>query len=89
MAVSFIDFKEQFRGTAYEIDVAADEDKIRRILQLKDEKDVLILGHNYMRPLIYGLSDDEAKGDSLALSRHAAKAQPRAIWVDAIRVVSD
>ncbi len=46
MAATFIEFKEQFRGTAYEIDVAADEDKIRRILQLKDEKDVLILGHN-------------------------------------------
>ena len=89
MAVTLASFREQFRGTAYEIDVAANEDKIRRILQLKAEKNVLILGHNYMRPMIYSLSDDEAKGDSLALSRHAAKTDCPIILFDGVRFMAE
>ena len=89
MAVTLASFREHFRGTAYEIDVAANEDKIRRILQLKEEKNVLILGHNYMRPMIYSLSDEAARGDSLALSRYAAETDCPIILFDGVRFMAE
>jgi quinolinate synthase len=57
------------------LEFLARRDQIRRILELRDEKDALILGHNYMIPLVYQLSDEAARGDSLALSRYAAQAE--------------
>ena len=53
--------------------------------QLKEEKNVLILGHNYMHPLVFGLSDDRARGDSLALARHAAETTCPVILMDGVR----
>ena len=89
MVVGFSAYRETFRGTAYEIDVAANEDKISRILQLKREKNVVILGHNYMNPLIYGLSDEGARGDSLALARHAARTDCPIILFDGVRFMAE
>jgi len=43
-----------------------------QINQLKKEKNALILGHNYMEPALY-YSIPDIKGDSLELSRQAAK----------------
>jgi len=89
MKVDFDLYRKKFRSTAYELDVVANESKIRRILQLKEEKNVLILGHNYMRPLIYGLSEDGARGDSLALARHAAKTDCPIILFDGVRFMAE
>ena len=62
MSVSLEFYRESFRNTEYEVDVAANAEKVRRILQLKEEKNVLILGHNYMHPLVFGLSDESGSG---------------------------
>jgi len=44
------------------------------ILQLKKERNAVILGHNYMEPALYHFIPDY-KGDSLELSRKAAEAE--------------
>ena len=57
--------------TVYDID--ANAELIRDILVLKKKHNVLMLGHNYMEPLVFGLSEESEKGDSLGLSVIAAK----------------
>ena len=89
MAVSLKSYRESFRNTAYEVDVAANAEKVRRILQLKEEKNVLILGHNYMHPLVFGLSEERARGDSLALARHAAETTCPVILMDGVRFMAE
>ncbi len=47
------------------------------ILRLKKEKDVIILAHNYQIPDVQDVSD--FTGDSLGLSRQAAKVKQKTI----------
>lgn len=54
------------------IDIEAKAPIIHKILNLKARHNVVILGHNYMEPLIFNLSASEEQGDSLGLSRYAA-----------------
>ena len=89
MSVSLEFYRESFRNTAYEVDAAANAEKVRRILQLKEEKNVLILGHNYMHPLVFGLSEKGARGDSLALARHAAETTCPVILMDGVRFMAE
>ena len=56
------------------IDIEAHAATVYQILKLKAKHNVLMLGHNYMEPLVFGLSTKNEQGDSLALSMHAAKA---------------
>ncbi|QEN04688.1 quinolinate synthase NadA [Thiospirochaeta perfilievii] len=53
---------------------------IYRINQLKKEKNILILAHNYMTPDIFHCISD-IKGDSLGLAREAAKTDADTILV--------
>ena len=89
MPVNLDLYRESFRNTEYEVDVAANAEKVRRILQLREEKDVLILGHNYMHPLVFGLSDKAARGDSLALARYAAQTACSIILMDGVRFMAE
>ena len=57
--------------TVYDID--ANAELVHDILKLKKKHNVLMLGHNYMEPLVFGLSDESEKGDSLGLSMSASK----------------
>lgn len=59
-------------------DASDAEELIRRIGDLKRERDALILTHNYQRPEVQDIADHT--GDSLELSRIAAKAN-RAVIV--------
>jgi len=54
------------------VHIEAKAPMIYEILRLKAKHNVVILGHNYMEPILFGLSAPEEQGDSLALSRYAA-----------------
>lgn len=72
-----------------DIEAEANKDIIERILVLKKQKNVLILGHNYMHPLVYQLSDADARGDSLGLSMYAAKAKNPIILFDGVLFMAE
>ena len=72
-----------------DIEEEAHKDTINKILTLKKQKNVLILGHNYMHPLVYNLSDPDARGDSLALSMYAAQTDKPIILFDGVRFMAE
>ncbi len=55
------------------LDIEAHAKTIYKIRRLKQKHGVVMLGHNYMEPLVFGLSEKEEQGDSLGLSMYAAK----------------
>lgn len=71
------------------LEFRAHRDIIERILKLREEKNVLILGHNYMAPLVYQLSGETERGDSLALSRFAAQSEHPIILFDGVRFMAE
>ncbi len=71
------------------LEFMAKRDIIERILALKEEKNVMILGHNYMEPLVFQLSGEQERGDSLALSRIAAQSDAPMILFDGVRFMAE
>lgn len=71
------------------LEFEAKREMIEEILRLRDEKQALILGHNYMAPLVYHLSPKHARGDSLALSRLAAESDHPIILFDGVRFMAE
>lgn len=71
------------------LEFMAKREIIEEILRLKEEKNVLILGHNYMEPLIFQLSGERERGDSLALSQRAAVADNPMILFDGVRFMAE
>jgi quinolinate synthase len=59
-----------------------------RILELKREKDAVILGHNYMEPALYHTIPDYV-GDSLELSRKAATTDKGTIVFCGVRFMAE
>ncbi|MBM2843733.1 MAG: quinolinate synthetase, partial [Anaerolineales bacterium] len=59
-----------------------------RILQLKRQKDAVILGHNYMEPALYHTIPDYV-GDSLELSRKAAATDKGTIVFCGVRFMAE
>ncbi len=57
------------------LDIEVHAKTVHKIRTLKQKHDVVMLGHNYMEPLVFGLSDKEEQGDSLGLSMYAAKTE--------------
>ena len=57
------------------LDIEVHAKTIHKIRTLKQKHDVVMLGHNYMEPLVFGLSEKEEQGDSLGLSMFAAKTE--------------
>ena len=55
------------------LDIEAHAKTIHKIRTLKQKHNVVMLGHNYMEPLVFGLSEKEEQGDSLGLSMYASK----------------
>lgn len=87
--ITFEDYCRSFEGLVAELDVAANEGTIRRIFALRDEKGVVILGHNYMPPIIYGLSEEWARGDSLLLAQRAAETDSAVILLNGVRFMAE
>src|SRR5512143_2877776 len=55
-----------------DVELRYDAELAVQINQLKEQKNALVLGHNYMEPALY-YSIPDFKGDSLELSRRAAR----------------
>lgn len=83
------DIDRELRRSDHYVDFKAEEDKVRRILELRDQKNVLLLGHNYMEPLVYHLSGKHERGDSLALSIYAAQTNKPIILFDGVRFMAE
>ncbi len=87
--ISFEQYAKSFEGTVSALDVAANEETIRQIFRLRDEKNAIILGHNYMPPMIYGLSEESARGDSLLLAQVAAQTSSDVIVLNGVRFMAE
>ncbi len=57
------------------LDIEVHAKTIHKIRTLKQKHNVVMLGHNYMEPLVFGLSEKDEQGDSLGLSMFAAKTE--------------
>ncbi len=71
------------------IDIEAHASTVHRILELKRKHDVVILGHNYMEPLVFGISERNEQGDSLALSMSAVQTDSQYIIFNGVRFMAE
>ena len=61
---------------------------IQKIRKLKEQKNILVLGHNYMTPdIFHGLSD--FSGDSLALAQKAAETDAEIILFNGVHFMAE
>ena len=71
------------------VDIELHAEVVYRILELKKKHNAVILGHNYMEPLVFGLSEQGEQGDSLALSMSAAQADSDFIIFNGVRFMAE
>ena len=72
-----------------DLDIDTRIDMIHDILTLKEKHNVVILGHNYMEPLVFNLSSAEEQGDSLALSKYASKTTAKYIIFNGVPFMAE
>jgi len=71
------------------IDIEIHASTVHRILELKKKHNVFMLGHNYMEPLVFGLSTEKEQGDSLALSMQAVQTDSDIIIFNGVRFMAE
>lgn len=67
------DLKTKLRDVVPDVELKIKSEIAAQIIELKKQRNAVILGHNYMEPALYH-SIPDMTGDSLELSRAAAKA---------------
>ncbi|MBN2000785.1 quinolinate synthase NadA [candidate division KSB1 bacterium] len=70
------------------VEIRAKADIAQQILQLKEKRNAVILGHNYMEPALY-YSVPDFVGDSLELSRKAAETDRDIIVFCGVRFMAE
>ncbi|MEA2062508.1 MAG: quinolinate synthase [Gemmatimonadota bacterium] len=70
-------------------DIEAKAPLVHEVLRLKYKHGVVLLGHNYMEPLVYNLSCREEQGDSLGLSRYAAETDAEYIVFNGVSFMAE
>ena len=70
----YTSMESALREVVPEIELRYKAELVEAILRLKEEKNAVILGHNYMEPALFYTIPD-FKGDSLELSRKAAQTE--------------
>ncbi|KAA3615964.1 MAG: quinolinate synthase NadA [Calditrichaeota bacterium] len=90
MTISAIqqDMRQRLDRIIPEIEIRYKAELIHEILCLKKEKDVAILGHNYMEPALFHYVPDY-KGDSLELSRIASRIDAAAIIFCGVKFMAE
>lgn len=63
--------RDKFGSHAPDVELLIKAELIEEIRTLKQERNAVVLGHNYMEQVLYDTIPD-FRGDSLALSRQAA-----------------
>ena len=82
--------ENQLRPQPYLLDEFTDQrELVREILELQAEKQAILLGHNYMHPLVYHLSESSNRGDSLALAQQAARCTEPIIVFNGVRFMAE
>lgn len=71
------------------LDIEAKAPLVTEILRLKEKHKVVVLGHNYMEPLVFNLSTRSEQGDSLGLSRYAATVEADYIVFNGVRFMAE
>ncbi|MBI4042310.1 MAG: quinolinate synthase NadA [Deltaproteobacteria bacterium] len=84
----FEDLKHRLSDVMPEFELRLKAELASEILKLKEEKNAVILGHNYMEPALFHTVPD-LKGDSLELSRLAAEADRDIIVFCGVRFMAE
>lgn len=88
MASSIAERRARLRHVLSEPEWLLFEPLIEEIQQLKIERNALVLAHNYQTPEIFhGVAD--LQGDSLALARHAARADADVLVMCGVRFMAE
>lgn len=85
---TFAKMSDKLRGILPEVEVRYKAELAFEINQLKEEKNAVILGHNYMEPALYHSVPDFV-GDSLELSRKAAETDKDLIVFCGVRFMGE
>src|SRR6476660_2977545 len=80
--------RERLSGVVPDFELKRKAEIAVEVNRHKHEKNAIILGHNYMEPVLYH-SVPDFTGDSLYLSRMAAKAQVRIIVFCGVRFMAE
>jgi len=80
--------RERLSGVVPDFELRRKAEIAIEVNRLKREKQAIILGHNYMEPVLYH-SVPDVTGDSLYLSRMAAKADARIIVFCGVRFMAE
>ncbi len=80
--------EERLAGIVPEIEIAATAELAREVLALKEERQALILGHNYMEAALFNTVPD-ITGDSLELCRKAAETDFPVILFCGVRFMAE
>jgi len=80
--------RERLSGVVPDFELKRKAEIAVLVNRLKQEKNAIILGHNYMEPVLYH-SVPDFTGDSLYLSRMAAKAEARIIVFCGVRFMAE
>ncbi len=79
---------EKLRNVVPEAELRYKAELAAEINRLKDEKNAVILGHNYMEPALYHFVPD-IRGDSLELARKAAQTDKEIIVFCGVRFMAE
>ena len=85
---TYLALREMLSGVVPEFELSHKAELVYRINQLKVERGAIILGHNYMEPALYH-SVCDVTGDSLELSRAAARAEADPIVFCGVRFMAE
>lgn len=85
---SFDQLKDRLAGIVPEFELEVKFQIAQEILELKREKNAVILGHNYMEPALFHTIPDYV-GDSLELSRVAARTDAEIIVFCGVRFMAE